>query len=120
MASFLSVSWFWLVALVAVAYPLAKLTPSYRKVMFEVVLSDLYGRLFAMYRTADEAKALEELDTIDAHFTALAHEIGTLWVPKGCTTQYGFLLHAVQIVSRKIAERTGSFLDTSPERALAQ
>lgn len=120
LASFLSVSWFWLIALVAVAYPLAKLTPSYRKVMFEVVISDLYGRLFAIYRTADEAKSLEELDTIDAHFTALAHEIGTLWVPKGCTTQYGFLLQAVQIVSRKIAKRTGSSLDTAPERALAQ
>ena len=120
LASFLSVSWFWLVALVFVAYQLTQFTPSYRKVMFEVVLSDLYGRLFAIYRTADEARLVEELDTIGAHFKVLAHEIGALWVPKGCTTQYGFLLQAVQIVSRKIAERADSSPDTAPERALAE
>jgi TRAP-type uncharacterized transport system substrate-binding protein len=115
LASFLSVSWFWLVALVAVAFPLAKLTPSYRKVMFDVVLSDLYGRLFAVYRIADETKSFEELDVLCARHAVLAHEIGSLWVPKGCSTQYGFLLQAVETVSVKIAERAGSSLDTAPD-----
>lgn len=114
MASFLSVSWFWLVALVAVAFPLAKLVPSYRKVMFDVVLSDLYGRLFHFYRLADDAQQPAELRLLDTQLAALSHEIGAMWVPKGCTTQYGFLLQAVDIVSRRIADRQRVWLESSP------
>jgi hypothetical protein len=120
LASFLSVSWFWLVALLAIALPLATLAPSYRKIMFDVVLSDLYGRLFALYQQADEMRSVEDLEVLRAQLSTLAHEIGSLWVPKGCTTQYGFLIQAAEIVSRKIDQSARSSLGVeSAERLVA-
>jgi TRAP-type uncharacterized transport system substrate-binding protein len=120
LASFLSVSWFWLVALLAIALPLATLAPSYRKIMFDVVLSDLYGRLFALYQQADEMRSVEDLEVLRAQLSTLAHEIGSLWVPKGCTTQYGFLIQAAEIVSRKIDQSARSSLGVaSGERLVA-
>jgi TRAP-type uncharacterized transport system substrate-binding protein len=102
LASFLNVSWFWLIALVAIAFPLVKLIPRYRKVMFDVVLSDLYGELFNIYRMLDHASNNDELSRIYAQFDALCEQIKPMWVPKGCTTQYGLLLQALEIVSLKV------------------
>jgi TRAP-type uncharacterized transport system substrate-binding protein len=102
LASFFSVSWFWLVALIAIAFPLVKLIPAYRKVMFDVVLSDLYGELFYMYRKVDHLSEYDHLSTVHAQFDAVREKIKSMWVPKGCTTQYGLLLQALEIVSVKV------------------
>jgi TRAP-type uncharacterized transport system substrate-binding protein len=112
-ASFLTVSWFWLVALVAVIIPLTRMLPSYRKVMFNVILSGLYGRLLRLYKTSNDVGDSQEARALKETFDRLYSEIRQLWVPKGCTTHYGHLLELVEIVARRMAQLETRF-PTSP------
>jgi len=92
LASFLDQAWVWILGFMAVVYPLVRTLPSYRKTMFDIVASDKYAKMFDMYQTLEHPRTAAEQIELLRHFELLAHEINTLWVPKGCKEAYGNVL----------------------------
>lgn len=100
-SSLLDRTWFGLLAIAAIAFPLLKLLPRYRKLMFDVLLSYRYGDIFDLYRAADQATTLEQVRQLRAAVEVLRHRIESIWIPKGCFETFGRLLTAMQaLVSR--------------------
>ncbi len=67
---------------------LVRALPSYRKTMF-----DMYQMLEHPRTAAEQADLLRE-------FELLAHEINSLWVPKGCKEAYGNVLRMLAQLAR--------------------
>lgn len=100
-SSLLDRTWFGLLAIVAIAYPLLRLLPRYRMLMFDVLLSYRYGDIFDLYRAAEQATTRDEIARLRGSIEALRHRIESIWVPKGCFETFGRLLTAMHaLISR--------------------
>jgi hypothetical protein len=105
-ASFIDVAWFWILAILAISYPLIALWPSYRTTVFRAVESRKYSKIFDLYREVKHAANSEfRADVKEALLTrclGLENELQTMWRPKGCSTNFAHLLKTVQLVKQEI------------------
>lgn len=101
-SSLLDRTWFWLLALAAVAYPLLGFLPHYRMLMFGILSSYLYVEIFAIYRAAARAKTPDECRSLRASTDAMTTRLTELWVPKGCFDGFVGLTTALDLTVKQV------------------
>ena len=102
LASFFSRAWFWILASIALIYPLLKMLPSYRKTIFDVIASDKYSQIFQIYRAADTMRTREEHDELLRKFRDIEKHVKAMWTPKGRIAEYSNLLNAIALLREKL------------------
>lgn len=112
-ASFFDIAWFWMIAFVAVGYPLVRMTPSYRKAMFSVVMSEEYGKIFSLYREMEAANSSDVRAELYKRYVILEDEIVSIWVPKGCSNEFGLLLNALYLLRARFEAWSSPLLSPS-------
>lgn len=101
-ASFFDRAWFSILAALAVIYPLFRLLPRYRVVMFEVVMSNAYTKIYHLYQSLEERDTLHAWADAQREYLQLKAEIESYWVPKGCKEAYGSLLNTLHLLKAKL------------------
>lgn len=109
-ASFFDRAWFAILALIAVAYPLLRMLPRYRKTAFDVAASYKYSEIFKLTAALEEGPAPEALPALRDEYERLEREVRALWVPKGCHQGYYFLLGALEIAEEKLLHAEGGLM----------
>lgn len=107
LASFLDRAWFYLVAALAVVYPLMRISPQYRLVDFKLSLDRAYAVLKTIEKEVERSHAIVELETQSDALNQLIHSTKKLWVPIGCKESYFQLMQNIGIVEGEIAKKLG-------------
>jgi TRAP-type uncharacterized transport system substrate-binding protein len=101
LASFIDLAWFSLLTVLAVAYPLFRLVPSYRKYIFKIFASRLYAEIFQIEQTLYKSKSQEDLLRVRAQVESMNHKVRNVWVPKGVTEAYSFVIAAMEVLIQR-------------------
>lgn len=105
LASFFDTAWFTLVTLFAILYPLSKMIPGYRKMLFEIVASSVYQTIsyldIDLYKAANAAEIRVCLEKIEK----LNLRVREMWVPKGAKEAYGLVVNSMEILLKRGQER---------------
>jgi TRAP-type uncharacterized transport system substrate-binding protein len=109
LASFFDTAWFTLATIFAILYPLFRMIPGYRKVLFEIVASSVYQTIFyleiELYKAANAAEIRVCLEKIEK----LNLKIREMWVPKGAKEAYSFVVNSMEILLKRGHERAKVF-----------
>lgn len=97
-ASFIDLAWLSLLTVLAIAYPLFRLVPSYRKYIYLVFSSALYAEIFRAEQALYEAKTAEEFTRCRGSILAISQKVRDVWVPKGAFEAHGFLIAALEVL----------------------
>lgn len=98
LASFIDRIWLMLAALVAVAYPLIRMVPQYRKFHFKYDLDDRYVDLIRIENSARDAKSISDMEPIWQAFEELEVRISETWVPSGCKERFFTFCNALELL----------------------
>lgn len=98
LASFIDRIWLMLAALVAVAYPLIRMVPQYRKFHFKYDLDDRYIDLMRIENAAHDAKSIEDMKPIWSAYHELERRISETWVPSGCKEKFFTFCNAMELL----------------------
>lgn len=101
-SSLLDRTWFWLLALAAVAYPLLGFVPRYRLLMFTILASYLYVEIFGIYRAAVAARTAEECRRVRESADAMKDRLTRVWVPKGGADTFVGLINALDLTVKQV------------------
>jgi uncharacterized protein len=101
-ASFFDRAWFAILAVLAVAYPLLRMLPGYRKTAFDIGASYKYGEIFKLVAAIEHSVSADELSACRGEYERLEGEIRQMWIPKGSQQAFYFLLAALEIVEEKL------------------
>lgn len=102
LASFIDRIWLILAALVAVAYPLIRMAPQYRKFHFKYDLDDRYIELMRIESAAQDAKAPEDMGPIWNAFKELERRISETWVPSGSREKFFTFCNAMELLRLRL------------------
>jgi TRAP-type uncharacterized transport system substrate-binding protein len=103
LASLIDAVWFYVLAGIAIGYPLLRLMPAYRGVMFRLVAAQYYNRIrrleqqWLMSGLTEDAR-LAALNTL----RAMEHDVARIWVPTGFKAQYGSLRSALILAIERL------------------
>ena len=97
-ASFIDRIWLMLAALVAVAFPLIKMVPQYRKFHFKYDLDDRYIDLMRIETAMYDAKTIGEVEALWQKFHELEQRISETWVPSGAKERYFLFCNAMELL----------------------
>jgi len=109
LASFVDTAWFTLATIFAILFPLLKMVPAYRKVLFDIVASGIYQTMFHLGIKLTEVTTAAELQGCLEKIEALNIKVREMWVPKGAKEAYGLVQNAMEILIRRGQERTKIF-----------
>ncbi|MGI9143298.1 MAG: hypothetical protein ACR2IJ_08950, partial [Fluviibacter sp.] len=101
-SSFLERVWFYLLAGLAVIYPLLRFSPRYRFVNFQLSITRAYGILKSIECALDQSVSLEEIENQADALEALTRSAKTLWVPEGGKEAYYQLMQNIGVVMDEI------------------
>lgn len=101
-SSFLERVWFYLLAGLAVIYPLLRFSPRYRFVNFQLSITRAYGILKSIECELDRSASLEEIENQADALEALTRSAKTLWVPEGGKEAYYQLMQNIGVVMDEI------------------
>lgn len=108
LASLIDAFWFWVIAVLAVGYPLLRLTPTYRKTVFDLVAAQRYRQLRSLQsRWLTAVNTLEQAE-LRQELLGLQQDILRIWVPRGRVAQYAALSNAVILFGLKMDEMVDS------------
>jgi TRAP-type uncharacterized transport system substrate-binding protein len=102
MASFIDRIWLMLAALVAVAYPLFRMVPQYRKFHFKYDLDDRYIDLMRIENAAHDAKTTPEMEQVWKAFNELEQRISETWVPSGSKEKFFTFCNAMELLRLRL------------------
>lgn len=105
LASFLDRAWFYLLAALAVVYPLMRISPQYRLVNFNLSLDRAYVVLKNIEKGVLKSETLFELEAQTDALNQLILATKKLWVPKGCKEPYFQLMQGVGVVEAELAKK---------------
>lgn len=110
LASFLDRAWFYLVAGLAIIYPLLRISPQYRLVDFKLSLDRAYSVLKGIEKEVAKSETVVELHAQEHELDQLILASQKLWVPNGCKEAYFQLMQNIGIVEdeihKKLKEKT--------------
>jgi hypothetical protein len=109
-ASFVNRIWFFILGILAVAYPLYRLIPNYRTTLGQLKANDAYDMLHATQLRFAQAQTQEEFNTIMEDFLQLQSEIED-WIPKLNIPAYYALLRPIDHI-KKVATDRQAFINT--------
>lgn len=101
LASFIDLAWFSLLTVLAIAYPLFRLLPSYRKYIFKIFASRLYAEIFQVEHALYKAQSQEDLLHVRTQVESISQKVRSVWVPKGVTEAYSFVIAAVEVLIQR-------------------
>ena len=104
-ASFIDRMWLLLAAFIAVAYPLIRLIPQYRKFHFKYDLDDRYIDLMRIETAMHDARTVNDLEAAWNAFYELEQQISETWVPSGAKERYFHFCNAMELLRIRL-ERT--------------
>lgn len=101
-SSFLERIWFYLLASLAIVYPLLRFTPRYRFVNFQLSLNRAYIILKAIEQKLDQSCSLADIQAQSEALDDLTRSAKRLWVPEGGKEAYYQLMQNIGIVMDEI------------------
>jgi hypothetical protein len=101
-ASAIHQAWFFIIATLAVIYPLVTILPTYRRTMFSIQLSMIYSEIFELYRLLETERTADELDDIIARYEVVHKKLDSTWIPRGCYETFGNILMAFVLLEDRI------------------
>jgi TRAP-type uncharacterized transport system substrate-binding protein len=121
LANLVDAAWVWMLGLLAVAYPLMRLLPSFRKTMFSLSASDKYSAIFELYAALRGPVTASQHAAIARRFAALEQDIQAMWVPKGCKGSYAGLIALLDMLYARLQEcaATGAPPDPGEDAGVA-
>lgn len=102
LASFIDRIWLMLAALVAVAYPLIRMVPQYRKFHFKYDLDDRYIDLMRIENAAHDVKSVEAMMPVWDAFNELELRISETWVPSGSKEKFFTFCNAMELLRLRL------------------
>lgn len=102
LASFIDRIWLMLAAMVAVAYPLTRMVPQYRKFHFKYDLNDRYADLMHIESASHVAKTTQSMTQIWNAFNALEQRISETWVPSGAKEKFFTFCNAMELLRLRL------------------
>lgn len=113
LASFLDRAWFYLLAAMAVVYPLLRFSPTYRLVNFKLSIDRAYSLLKTIETRIKCAKSESELMREYDAVVELTDAIKKLWAPKGGKADYFQFLQYIEDVQSEIEQKLERLRSTS-------
>ena len=114
LASFIDRIWLMLAALVAVAYPLIRMVPQYRKFHFKYDLDDRYIDLMRIETAAYDAKTTQDMAQIWRAFNELEQRISETWVPSGSKEKFFTFCNAMELLRLRLERIEEKFAKNTP------
>lgn len=114
LASFIDRIWLMLAALVAVAYPLIRMVPQYRKFHFKYDLDDRYIDLMRIESAAHDAKTTEDMGPIWSAFNELERRVSETWVPSGSKEKFFTFCNAMELLRIRLERIQETLSKTTP------
>lgn len=102
MSSFLERIWFYLLASLAILYPLIRFSPRYRFVHFQLSLNRAYVILKDIERRVDQSTSLGEIQELESELDELTRSAKSLWVPEGGKEAYYQLMQNIGVIMDQI------------------
>ena len=110
LSSSINQMWFFLIASIAVVYPLFSILPQFRRTMFNIQLTSVYIEIFELYRMVDHDNTPEDIADMIERCDILKNNINDIWIPRGCHEIFNNLLSAfarleerINIIKRTVA-----------------
>ena len=105
-ASFLNRMWLLVLGVVAVGYPLFRLTPNYRHTNSRIQIASAYEDVRKLEQAARTATRQDQIDHIMSELTNLETEIDEIPVPTDTMSHYYSLWSALNIVQKYTKDRS--------------
>ena len=102
MASLADRAWFYLLAFIAVVFPLLSIVPRYRLVNFQLSLQRAYTHLNDIEQALQHSETLAEVNLINKNLRQLSIAIKKLWIPTGGQEAYYQLMQAFGVIQSEI------------------
>ena len=102
LSSSINQMWFFLIASLAVVYPLFSVLPQFRRTMFNIQLTSVYIEIFELYRMVDNNNTPEDTAELIERCDILRANIHDTWIPRGCHEIFNNLLSAFSRLEEKI------------------
>jgi hypothetical protein len=102
LASSINQMWFFLVASLAVVYPLFSVLPQFRRTMFNIQLTSVYIEIFELYRMVELDNTSEDIADMIERCDVLKSNINSTWIPRGCHEIFNNLLSAFSRLEERI------------------
>jgi TRAP-type uncharacterized transport system substrate-binding protein len=102
LASSVNQMWFFLVASLAVIYPLFSILPQFRRSLFNIQLTSVYIEIFELYRMADHDNNPDDIADMIERCDVLRANIDSVWIPRGCHEIFNNLLTAFSRLEDRI------------------
>jgi len=103
LANLIDAVWFYVLAAIAIGYPLLRLTPTYRVIMFRLIAAQYYNkirRIEQQWLLSDGAEELRR-DSLDK-LHAMERDMLQIWVPTGLKSHYGNLRSALILAIERL------------------
>ena len=114
LASFIDRIWLMLAALVAVAYPLIRMVPQYRKFHFKYDLDDRYIDLMRIESATHDARTTEDMGPIWNAFNELEQRISETWVPSGSKEKFFTFCNAMELLRLRLERIQEKIINNTP------
>jgi len=108
LASYIDLAWFNL-TLIFFIYPILRLIPGYRRYVFKVFSSDLYGQIFNLEKVLVAATSEDGLRSLRERLVLLDKTIRNMWTPRGTKEAYTHLFNAHELLVRRANARFVKF-----------
>lgn len=100
--------WVGALTLLAIVYPLMRIMPSYRRLIFDAFVTRRYDMLRRIEWRVVPGASTETLTECHRGLLDLRERVRTLWVPRGCDSAQQALLKTVNELEAKVRERLRS------------
>jgi TRAP-type uncharacterized transport system substrate-binding protein len=102
LSSFMERIWFYLLAGLAIIYPLMRFSPRYRFVHFQLSINRAYVIMKSIEEQLDASSSLAEIQAQEVALDELTRSAKSLWVPEGGKEAYYQLLQNIGVVMDQI------------------
>lgn len=102
LASFMERIWFYLLASLAIIYPLMRFSPRYRFVHFQLSLNRAYVIMKSIEQQLDLSSSLAEIEAQETSLEELTRSAKSLWVPEGGKEAYYQLMQNIGVIMDQI------------------
>lgn len=101
-ASLVDRAWFYLLAFVAVVFPLLNIVPRYRLVNFQLSIQRAYSHLNDIEQSLQRASNQTEINLSNSNLQQLSVAVKKLWIPTGGQEAYYQLMQGIGVVQAEI------------------
>lgn len=102
-SSFFNRTWLILISALALLYPIFKLLPALRKMLFLTILDEKYEHMYEIYLKLVRAREMDVKRDALKEFAELEEEMRAMWVPASCYESLGVFLNSLELLRARIS-----------------